>query len=101
MTTQSYEARIAAANRIIAEQVRVIATAHGALTGLLATHPVFRIKPSGAPGSVMRSEQDEAIAAEDAAHAAIALIEGRPRFPAAVSSEHPAQAEVTIIMAEG
>lgn len=36
-----------------------------AIRRLLVINPVFRSKPVGAPGSVARADQDEAIAAED------------------------------------
>jgi hypothetical protein len=97
MTAQSpYEARLAAANRIIAEQNRKLATAHGALMPFARHyernegHEFKDDTPIEIPISDLRR-----------AIAAIAAIKGRPCFPAAVSSEHPAQAEVTIIMAEG
>lgn len=47
-----------------------------ALKQLLFAHPVFRSKPFGGPGSVARLEQQDAIAAEDAAREVIARATG-------------------------
>lgn len=46
-----------------------------ALKGMLRLYPAFRSRPIGAPGSAKRAEQDERIAAEDRARAAIARAE--------------------------
>lgn len=43
---------------------------------LLATHPVFRLKPMGGEGSQARLEQLDQIAAEDEFRAALALARG-------------------------
>ncbi len=43
----------------------------------LATRPVFRLRPVGAPGSAIRQIQDDQIAAEDALRRVIAKAEGR------------------------
>lgn len=42
----------------------------------MAAYPAFRMKPIGAPGSVMRVEQENLMALEDAARAAIAKATG-------------------------
>jgi hypothetical protein len=48
---------------------------------LLATHPVFRLRPVGAAGSRVRLEQQSQIEAEDALIAAIAKVEAEIPSP--------------------
>lgn len=44
----------------------------------IAAYPAFRMKPIGAPGSAARIEQENLMALEEAATAAIAKYEDRP-----------------------
>lgn len=48
------------------------------LARYLGAYPAFRIKPTGAPGSPARIEQESLMALEDAAMAALAKARGQP-----------------------
>jgi hypothetical protein len=68
--------RIAALHAIV-DEAEAAAEVLAVLKRYVNAYPAFRMKPVGAPGSEKRIEQENLMALEDAARAAIAKAEGR------------------------